>query len=238
MNIEGLGESLVDQLIEQGLVHDFADLYHLTAEQLESLVVTPKDPRSERAVPRKLGKVGRNVMRADRAQQAERSVAAGLRRSASATSARRRPRRSRATCGRCPRSWTRRSTRCRAIPEIGPVVAASVRAFADEPHNRQLVEKLAAAGVNMESQQPPPDVAAPGPLAGKTFVLTGTLPTMTPRGSDEGYRRAAAARSPGRSARRPATWSPAPRPAASSRRRNSSACRSSSEAEFQDDNRA
>ncbi len=68
MNIEGLGESLVDQLIEQGLVKDFADLYHLEAAQLEALVVAPRAPRSDRAVPRKLGKVGRNVYRADRAQ--------------------------------------------------------------------------------------------------------------------------------------------------------------------------
>jgi DNA ligase (NAD+) len=65
------------------------------------------------------------------------------------------------------------------IPEIGPVLADSVRAFAEEPHNRALVEKLAAAGVNMESQQPPPSIAPVGALAGKTFVLTGTLPTMT-----------------------------------------------------------
>src|SRR5947209_5639706 len=62
MNIEGLGASLVDQLIEQGHVHDFADLYHLTAEQLETLVVAPREPKSERAVARKLGKVGRNVI--------------------------------------------------------------------------------------------------------------------------------------------------------------------------------
>ena len=41
-----------------------------------------------------------------------------------------------------------------SAPEIGPVVAASVRSFADEPHNRALIEKLAAAGVNMASQQP------------------------------------------------------------------------------------
>ncbi len=68
MNIEGLGESLVDQVIAQDLVHDFADLYHLEAAQLEQLVVTPREPRSERATPRKLGKVGRNVV-----QQLERS---------------------------------------------------------------------------------------------------------------------------------------------------------------------
>src|SRR5204862_3308581 len=70
MNVEGLGASLVDQLLAQDLVHDFADLYRLDAATLENLVVTPKEPRSERAVPRKLGKVGRNVF-----EQLERSKA-------------------------------------------------------------------------------------------------------------------------------------------------------------------
>src|SRR6185436_3464953 len=65
------------------------------------------------------------------------------------------------------------------VPDVGPVVAASVRAFADEPHNRALVAKLAAAGVNMESRLPPIDTVAAGPLTGKTFVLTGTLPSLT-----------------------------------------------------------
>src|SRR5262249_20182582 len=59
MNIEGLGESLVEQLLEQRLVRDFADLYGLKAERLEELIVTPREPRSERSRPRKLGKVGR-----------------------------------------------------------------------------------------------------------------------------------------------------------------------------------
>jgi DNA ligase (NAD+) len=66
-----------------------------------------------------------------------------------------------------------------AVPDVGPVLAASVRAFADEPHNRALVAKLAAAGVNMSTRQPDPVVAVPGRLSGKTFVLTGTLETMS-----------------------------------------------------------
>src|SRR4029078_8928603 len=66
----------------------------------------------------------------------------------------------------------------RSVAEIGPVVAASVRAFADEPRNRELVARLKAAGVHSESQAPPP-VDRPGPLSGKTFVLTGTLATMS-----------------------------------------------------------
>jgi DNA ligase (NAD+) len=65
-----------------------------------------------------------------------------------------------------------------SVAEIGPVVAASVRAFADEPRNQELVRKLKAAGVNMESQAPEPS-DQPGPLSGKTYVLTGTLTAMT-----------------------------------------------------------
>ncbi len=62
MNIEGLGEAIVDQLVERGLVADVADLYGLTRETLEELVVAPRDPKSERARPRKLGKVGVNLV--------------------------------------------------------------------------------------------------------------------------------------------------------------------------------
>jgi DNA ligase (NAD+) len=178
MNIEGLGESLVDQLIEQGLVRDFADLYHLAVEPLENLVVTPKDPRSDRAVPRKLGKVGRNVI-----EQIERSRQNDLSRLVYALGIRHVGEKAASTLARHMRTMgailDAPLEALQTIAEIGPVLAASVRAFADEPHNRALVAKLAAAGVNMESRQPAPGISAPGALAGKTFVLTGTLPTMT-----------------------------------------------------------
>ena len=178
MNIEGLGESLVDQLIEQGLVRDFADLYALTAEQLENLVVTPREPRSERSVARRLGKVGRNVI-----EQVARSRQNDLPRLVYGLGIRHVGEKAAATVSRHMRTMAAIMDApiegLQTIPEIGPVVAASIRAFAEEPHNRALIEKLAAAGVNMESLQPAPGVTAPGPLAGKTFVLTGTLPTMT-----------------------------------------------------------
>jgi DNA ligase (NAD+) len=64
-------------------------------------------------------------------------------------------------------------------PEIGPVLAASVRSFADEPRNQALVTKLKQAGVNMESRAPEPTIEPAGKLAGKTVVLTGTLTTMS-----------------------------------------------------------
>jgi DNA ligase (NAD+) len=178
MNIEGLGASLVDQLIDLGLVTDFGDLYHLEASQLENLVVTPKEPKSERAVPRKLGKVGRNVV-----DQIARSKENELARLVYALGIRHVGEKAAATLARhlrtMPAILDTPVEALQTVPEIGPVVAASVRAFATEPHNRALVEKLTAAGVNMASRLPPVESRASQPLAGKTFVLTGTLASMT-----------------------------------------------------------
>jgi len=178
MNIEGLGESLVDQLIELGLVKDFADLYALTAEQLENLVVAPRSPRSERAVPRKLGKVGRNVV-----EQIERSRQNDLSRLIYALGIRHVGEKAAATLARHLRTMDALLDApveaLQTVPEIGPVLAESVRAYAQEPHNRQLAAKLGRAGVTMTTTQPEPGKVGPGPLAGKTFVLTGTLGTMT-----------------------------------------------------------
>ena len=178
MNIEGLGESLVEQLIAQGLVHDFGDLYDLSIEQLENLVVAPKTPRSERATPRKLGKVGRNV-----AEQIERSKRNDLSRLVYALGIRHVGEKAAATLARHLRTMdgilNAPEEVLRTIPDVGPVVAASVRSFADEGRNRALIAKLGAAGVNMASQVEAPSEQAAGPLIGKTFVLTGTLASMT-----------------------------------------------------------
>ena len=178
MNIEGLGESLVDQLIEQGLVRDFGDLYRLEAAHLENLVVVPRDPRSERAVPRKLGKVGRNVV-----EQIERSRQNDLSRLVYALGIRHVGEKVASTLSRYFRTMgailDAPIEALQSAPEIGPVVAESVRAFASEPHNRALVDKLTAAGVNMASLQPELGTGGPRPLSGKTFVLTGTLESLT-----------------------------------------------------------
>jgi DNA ligase (NAD+) len=177
MDIEGLGEAIVDQLIEHGLVHDFADLYALTGPQLAELVVAPREARSERARPRKLGKVGFNLAaQIDRSRQADLSrliYALGIRhvgeRAAQVLAA---------GFGHVDALIAATPEQLQQVPEIGPIVAASVRAWFDEPRNLALVERLREAGLGMRSSAPPP-AAAGGPLAGKTFVLTGTLPGMT-----------------------------------------------------------
>ena len=128
MNIEGLGESLVDQLIEQELVHDFADLYQLDApSSSRSSSSRRATPRSERAVPRKLGKVGRNVL-----EQIERSRTNDLSRLIYAPG---HPPRRREGGRDAGAAFADDGSRCcdapvetlQAMPEIGPVVAASVR---------------------------------------------------------------------------------------------------------------
>jgi DNA ligase (NAD+) len=177
MNIEGLGESLIDQLLEQGLVHDFADLYRLQAGQLEDLVVAPREPRSDRARPRKLGKVGRNVV-----EQLERSKSNDLSRLIYGLGIRHVGEKAASTLARHLRTMDRLMDApleaLQQLPDVGPVVAASVRAFADEPRNRTLIARIAEAGVNTISSAAEP-AAEGGPLAGTTVVLTGTLQTMT-----------------------------------------------------------
>jgi DNA ligase (NAD+) len=62
------------------------------------------------------------------------------------------------------------------VPDVGPVVAASIAAFFRESHNRQIIERLRTAGVNWPAGEPLD--SGPKLLAGKTLVLTGTLPTL------------------------------------------------------------
>jgi DNA ligase (NAD+) len=62
------------------------------------------------------------------------------------------------------------------VNDVGPVVAQSLRTFFDQPHNREVVEQLRACGLSWEEGEPAE--RAPQPLAGQTFVLTGTFPTL------------------------------------------------------------
>jgi DNA ligase (NAD+) len=177
MNVEGLGESLIDQLLAQQLVRDCADLYDLDAETLSGLVVTPREPRSERARPRKLGKVGRNVY-----EQLQRSKTNDLARLVYALGIRHVGEKAAASLARAFRTLDAvldaPIEALQTVPDIGPVVAASVHEFSEVPENRALVKRLREAGVNMESQLSE-ESGRPGPLAGQTVVITGALASMS-----------------------------------------------------------
>ncbi|MBE3073049.1 MAG: hypothetical protein IMZ67_08750 [Acidobacteria bacterium] len=182
MNIDGLGEAIVDQLVEKGLVRDFADLYHLRAAELEHLVVEPKEPKSERARPRKLGKVGANLV-----AEIERSKSAELWRVLYALGIRYVGERAAQVLaerfGSVDALMAATREAIETTREVGPVVAGAVRAWFDEPRNRELVARLREAGVAMTG--PVMEDQAPKPLAGQVFVLTGTLAGMSREAATE-----------------------------------------------------
>ncbi len=165
MDIEGLGESLVNQLVERGLVSDFADLYALTAETLESLDRMGK-------------KSAANVM-----AQLERSKGNELWRVLFGVGIRHVGERAAQVLAR--RFGTLEGLlaasleELEAVPDVGPVVAASVRSFLDEPRNQTLFERLGEAGVNFVEPDVAGDQSTGATLEGLTFVLTGTLESQS-----------------------------------------------------------
>jgi DNA ligase (NAD+) len=166
MNIEGLGESLTAQVIGAGLVRDYADVYALTAEKLEQL-----ERMGQKSAARVMLQIDRS-----RTNELWRLVyGLGIRHvgeRASQVLAR--------AFGSMEALCAATVEQLQETPEIGPVLAESVRSWLDEPRNRQLIDRLRDAGVNMEV--PPEERAAlalPGPLKGKTYVITGTLASMT-----------------------------------------------------------
>jgi DNA ligase (NAD+) len=164
MNIEGLGEALVDQLVASGLVRDYADLYALRAEPVAAL---------DRMGPKSAANLVAEIDRSRGAELWRLLHGLGIRHVGEGGA--------RALASAFGSLATLRSAPIEAletVSDIGPVVARSVRAFFDEPQNAALVDRLVAAGVD------PQGPAASGgeatrPLAGQTFVITGTLDTMT-----------------------------------------------------------
>jgi DNA ligase (NAD+) len=167
MNIEGLGESLVDQLVTAGLVKSFADLYGLTADQLAAL--------------ERMGKKSA----ANLVEEIERSKQAGLSRLIFGLGIRHVGERGAQALARAFRTMdaivAAPLLELERVHDIGEVVAQAVRGFFDADVNRQLVEALANAGVSMAVL--PEEIESEGdgarPLSGQTFVITGTLESMT-----------------------------------------------------------
>lgn len=179
MNIEGLGESLISQVVDTGLVRDYADVYALTASQLANLTST--SVRGDgKPITRRFGE--KNAAKV--VEQIERSRTNEFWRLIYGLGIRHVGERSAQVLSRAFPSmddlFSATVERLQETHEIGPVLAASVRSWLDEPRNRELVERLGQAGVRMEV---PADERAArpaeGPLTGRTYVLTGTLASMS-----------------------------------------------------------
>ena len=176
MDIEHLGEAVIEQLVDRGLVRDFADLYRLTVPSLVEL---------ERLADKSATNLVAAIRGSRRRGLARLLAALGIRYVGD--------RASRVLAehfGTMERLRAASEEEIGQIHGIGPRIAQSVRLFLDEPANQRVIDHLREVGVAMEETGAP---TGPRPLAGKTFVLTGTLERLS---RDEA--RAAVARLGGR----------------------------------------
>ena len=175
MDIAGVGDKLVERMLELGMIRDAADLYTLKVEELERLLKTPKTPRKDE--PKSPGNIVGAVMASKTRSLARVLWALGIPH-VGGENAELLVRRFRSVAAL-------REAPQEAIGEtagIGPVIAESVWTFFRDPRNVDLVDRLAAAGVTMESPEAGAVEGAghaAGPLTGKTLVLTGTLPALS-----------------------------------------------------------
>ena len=162
LDIEGLGEKLVDQLVDAHIVHSLPDLYKLGLVALSSLdrmadksaqnVLAALEKSKHTTLPRFLYGLGIRHIGEATAKDLARHF------------------------GTLDAIMDASMEQLLEVRDVGPIVALALRTFFDQPHNREVVEQLRACGIHWPEEAPA--ARAPQPLAGKTFVLTGTLPTL------------------------------------------------------------
>ena len=163
VEVEGLGEKLVDQLVDGKIIRTLPDLYRLGLTALASLarmadksaqnIVLALEKSKQTTLPRFLFGLGIRHVGEATAKELARHF------------------------GSLDAIMDASEEQLLAVADVGPTVAHSLRTFFDQPHNREVVEQLRACGVHWEEGAPA--AQAPQPLAGKTLVLTGTLPTLS-----------------------------------------------------------
>jgi DNA ligase (NAD+) len=160
LDVEGLGEKIVEQLVEQGLVKRLSDPFRLDAETLAGL---------ERMGEKSAANIVANLERARTTTLARFLIALGIRHVGEGVAelvARR--------FGDLDPILSASREQLEAIEGVGPTIAESIERFFADPRNREEVSRLRELGVHWPASEPTQQVE--GPLSGKTFVLTGTLP--------------------------------------------------------------
>ncbi len=162
VDIEGLGDKLVEQLVDSGLIKTLPDLYKLGLTALAGLermadksaqnVLDALNKRRETTLPRLLFGLGIRHVGEATAKDLARHF------------------------GGLDRIMDASVDELLQVNDVGPVVAQSIRTFFEQPHNREVVEQLRAAGVHWPENEG--EHNTPQPLLGKTFVLTGSFPTL------------------------------------------------------------
>ena len=161
MDIRGLGEKLVQQLVEQGLVHSVADLYHLDEAALCGL---------ERMASRSAQKLLAEIEHSRHTSLPRFLYALGIRQVGESTA-----KSLAAYFGDLAPLMAATPEVLQNIPDVGPIVAESIVHFFAQPHNRDVIAALRTAGVQWQAVQPQKG----GRFQGMTLVLTGALDSMT-----------------------------------------------------------
>jgi DNA ligase (NAD+) len=162
MDIEGLGDKLIDQLVDKGLVHTAADLYQLSPEQLAAL---------DRMAEKSADNIYSALQKSKHTTLPRFVFALGIREVGEATA--------RALVQHLGTFDSIRQAsleQLQEVPDIGPVVAESIHSFFLQAHNNAVIDKLIKAGISWPHPSKP---ARALPLAGLSFVLTGTLVGFT-----------------------------------------------------------
>ncbi len=166
VEVEGLGDKLVDQLVDANVIKTLPDLYRLRLASLSALdrmadksarnIVDALQKSKQTTLPRFLFGLGIRHVGESTAKALARHF------------------------GKLDSIMDATLEQLTGVADVGPIVALSLRTFFDQPHNREVVEQLRACGLTWEEGEPV--AGATQPLTGKTFVITGTLPTL---GRDE-----------------------------------------------------
>jgi DNA ligase (NAD+) len=170
MDIEGLGEKLVDQLVDNGFVHTAADLFKLGLAKLANL---------ERMAEKSASNLLAAIEKSKHTTLARFIFALGIRNVGEATA-----KDLAKFFGKLDTLMSTDEEQLIQVPDVGPIVAESIRQFFAEPHNREVIEQLRSAGVVWDEHAPAKKMEA-GPFAGKTLVLTGTLPKLSREAAKE-----------------------------------------------------
>jgi DNA ligase (NAD+) len=163
MDIEGMGDKLVDQLVDRELIHTPADLYKLGMNTLANL-----DRMAEKSASNTLA-----AIEASKKTTLARFIFALGIRNVGETTAKDLARH----FGGLDALMAADEGALQQVPDVGPVVAQSIAQFFAEPHNREVISKLVEAGVHWEEGTGSP--ISTSAISGKIFVLTGTLPSLT-----------------------------------------------------------
>jgi DNA ligase (NAD+) len=165
MDIEGFGDKLVEQLVEKDWIKSPADIYALTREQLAELermgeksaanLIEAIEKSKHTTLPRLLYGLG--------IPQVGEATALALAQN----------------FGKLDELLKADAARIQQVPDVGPIVAALVAAFVSSPQHRDVIERLQKLGVTWPDVEPLPTVASDDTLVGQTFVVTGTLESMS-----------------------------------------------------------